>query len=113
MDVNSKKKRSQETSVASARPSSSPLAPVLLVALGAAVSLLALFQWMELLLLRANGTTVCGVNEFIDCEKVWEMPIAKAIHGALGIPVAGLGLVWGLAAFGLSLANVYRMLRQQ
>jgi protein-disulfide isomerase/uncharacterized membrane protein len=96
-----------------AKPSIVPLGPVLVVATAAATSLLALFQWMELLVLRAGGTTVCGISEQLNCEKIWDSGFATAIHKGLGIPVAGMGLVWGLAALGLGLVLVHRSLAGQ
>src|SRR5215211_3446360 len=81
-----------------------PVAPILLVATSAGESLLALFQWMELLVVRAGGSAVCGLSGPVNCQRVWETGFASRVHAALGVPVAGLGLVWGLAAFGLSLA---------
>ncbi|WP_233583279.1 vitamin K epoxide reductase family protein, partial [Corallococcus sp. CA053C] len=85
-----------------------PAAPVptrgalALLLLGIATSGLAVYQWMELLTLRAGGATACGINEHINCETVWNSDFASAVHDTLGIPIAGLGLVWGLTAVGLS-----------
>ncbi|NMO20688.1 thioredoxin domain-containing protein [Pyxidicoccus fallax] len=73
-----------------------------LLVLGLAESGLAIFQWMQLLTLRGGGATVCGVSETVNCETVWNSPFASRIHELLGVPVAGLGLVWGLVAVGLS-----------
>ncbi len=73
-----------------------------LLVLGLAESGLAIFQWMQLLTLRGGGATVCGVSETVNCETVWNSPFASRIHELFGIPVAGLGLVWGLVAVGLS-----------
>lgn len=83
-----------------------PTAPVrgalALLVLGLAESGLAIFQWMELLTLRGGGATVCGISDTVNCETVWNSPFASRIHELLGIPVAGLGLMWGLVAVGLS-----------
>jgi serine/threonine-protein kinase len=73
-----------------------------LLVLGVAESGLAIFQWLELLTLRGGGETVCGVSETVNCETVWNSPFASRVHELTGIPVAGLGLVWGLVAVGLS-----------
>jgi serine/threonine-protein kinase len=73
-----------------------------LLVLGLAESGLALFQWMQLLTLRGGGATVCGVSDTVNCETVWNSPFASRVHELLGIPVAGLGLLWGLVAVGLS-----------
>jgi serine/threonine-protein kinase len=75
---------------------------VALLALGLAESALSIFQWTQLLTLRGGGATVCGVNERINCETVWNSAFASRLHELFGIPVAGLGLVWGLAATGLA-----------
>ncbi|WP_164015895.1 thioredoxin domain-containing protein [Pyxidicoccus trucidator] len=84
----------------------SPTAPVrgalALLVLGLAESGLAIFQWMQLLTLRAGGATVCGVSDTVNCETVWNSPFASRLHELFGIPVAGLGLVWGVVAVGLS-----------
>lgn len=73
-----------------------------LLGLGLAQSALAIYQWMELLSLRAGGTTSCGISERVNCETVWNSPFASAVHGLFRIPVAGLGLVWGVVAVALS-----------
>ncbi|WNG50470.1 thioredoxin domain-containing protein [Archangium minus] len=73
-----------------------------LLGLGLAQSALAIYQWMELLTLRAGGTTSCGISERVNCETVWNSPFASAVHGLFRIPVAGLGLMWGLVAVALS-----------
>ncbi|QAT88137.1 vitamin K epoxide reductase family/thioredoxin domain-containing protein [Corallococcus coralloides] len=85
-----------------------PAAPVptrgalALLVLGLLTSALAVYQWMELLTLRAGGATSCGINEHVNCETVWNSDFASAVHDTLGIPIAGLGLVWGLSAVGLA-----------
>jgi serine/threonine-protein kinase len=72
-----------------------------LLVLGVAESALAIFQWSQLVTLSAGGSTVCGFSERLNCETVWTSPFANAVHRALGMPVAALGLVWGLVAVGL------------
>ncbi|MFP2899364.1 vitamin K epoxide reductase family protein [Corallococcus sp. 4LFB] len=85
-----------------------PAAPVptrgalALLVLGLLTSALAVYQWMELLTLRAGGATSCGINAHVNCETVWNSDFASAVHDTLGIPIAGLGLVWGLTAVGLA-----------
>jgi serine/threonine-protein kinase len=86
-----------------------PLARGLLIAFAAAESLLSLFQWYELMVVRSGGTTICGINEVVNCARVWDSPFAADIHRLIGIPVAGLGLVWGLAALGLSVTFALRL----
>jgi len=94
----------------STAPTVRPLAPVLLVALSAGMCLLALYEWMELLLLAAGGSTVCSLNETINCGAVWTSPFATQVNALTGLPVAGLGLVYGAVALGTSLLLVYRLL---
>lgn len=85
-----------------------PAAPVptrgalALLVLGLATSGLAVYQWLELLTVRAGGTTACSISETVNCATVWNSDFASAVHDTLGIPIAGLGLVWGLAAVGLA-----------
>jgi serine/threonine-protein kinase len=62
---------------------------------------LAVYQWLELLSVRAGHKPTCAVNETVDCTAVWNSPFASRLHELLGIPVAGMGVVWGLAALGL------------
>jgi protein-disulfide isomerase/uncharacterized membrane protein len=78
---------------------------VALLVLGLAESALAIYQWAELLTLRAGGATACGISERVNCETIWNTPFASRVHEALGIPVAGLGLLWGLVA--TALAGLY------
>ncbi|MCP3166909.1 vitamin K epoxide reductase/DsbA family protein [Myxococcus qinghaiensis] len=75
---------------------------VVLLVLGVAASVLSVFQWSQLLTLRAGGSTVCGVSDTVNCETVWNSPFATRMHELFGIPVAGLGLVWGLTVVALS-----------
>lgn len=75
---------------------------VVLLVLGVAASVLSVFQWSQLLTLRAGGSTVCGVSDTVNCETVWNSPFATRLHELFGIPVAGLGLVWGLTVVALS-----------
>ncbi|AGC48233.1 serine/threonine protein kinase [Myxococcus stipitatus DSM 14675] len=77
-------------------------AGVALLVLGLCASALSIFQWSQLLTLRAGGATVCGVSETVNCETVWNSPFATKVHELFGIPIAGLGLVWGLVVVALS-----------
>lgn len=90
-------------------PTIPPMSTVLLLVISAAAALLSLFQWMELLLVKSGGEPICSVNAFFNCGAVWNTAFATRIHHYLGIPVAGLGLVWALTAFGLSVLLVYRI----
>ena len=71
---------------------------LVLLVLGLAECALSVFQWSQLITLRNGGTTVCSVSEHVNCEMVWNTPFASRVHELLGIPVAGLGLLWGLVA---------------
>lgn len=87
----------------------SPNALTLLLITSAAESLLSLYQWMELLVVRSGGSAVCSINETVNCATVWNSGFASRVHSSLGMPVAGLGLVWGLTAFGLSVLLARRV----
>ena len=50
---------------------------------------------------RQGNKPICSVNEKLDCAAVWNSAFASRIHDLLGVPVAGLGVVWGVAALGL------------
>ncbi len=89
-------------------PRVAPIAPVLLLALAVAESLLSLYQWMELVLVRSGGKAICSVTATVNCATVWNSAFASRVHDLLGVPIAALGLVWGLTAFGLALALSYR-----
>jgi protein-disulfide isomerase len=73
-----------------------------LLVLGLAASALSIFQWSQLLTLRAGGSTLCGVSDRVNCDVVWNLPFASAVHGALNMPVAALGVLWGIVAVALS-----------
>src|SRR5687768_12441152 len=86
-----------------------------MVLLGLAVATLGLsiFQWAELVALRKGVKPSCAINSTLNCETVWNSELATAIHRALGIPVAGLGVVWALAAVALAAALVWRVRKGQ
>lgn len=73
-----------------------------LLGLGLAESALSLFQWSQLRTLRAGGSTFCAVSEHVNCETVWNSSFASQVNETLGIPVAGLGLIWGMVATALA-----------
>ena len=73
-----------------------------LLGLGLAESALSLYQWSELLTLRQGGATSCSISEHVNCETIWNTPFAGAVHELFRMPVAGLGLMWGLVAVALS-----------
>ncbi|MEL6186235.1 MAG: thioredoxin domain-containing protein [Myxococcota bacterium] len=59
----------------------------------------AVFQWMELIIDHSGGELVCALDEVWNCGAVWDAPLAKSLHRFTGLPVAGWGAVWALAAF--------------
>ena len=72
--------------------------PWTLLALGLAEIGLSTFQWVELRSIQAGGTAMCSINASVNCETVWTSPFAQRMGALTGLPVAGLGVVWGLAA---------------
>ncbi len=75
-----------------------PWVPWTLLGLGVAEIGLSIFQWFELRAIQAGGTAICSINASVNCETVWTSPFAQRLGGLTGMPVAGLGVVWGLAA---------------
>jgi serine/threonine-protein kinase len=93
------------------RPSAAALATLLGTSAG--LSGLAIYQWSELLVVRAGGTPSCAVNDTFNCAAVWNSPFAARVHEALGMPVAGLGLLWGLVALVLAVLVTVQARRGQ
>ena len=83
---------------------------MLLTAISAANALLAVWQWMELVLVSSGGKAACSINESVDCAQVWQSDFAGRAHALTGLPIAGLGLEWSLVAFALSLWLIHRAL---
>ncbi len=79
-----------------------------LTALGALSSLLSVFLWGQLLLVRQGGMPFCGLSASADCATVWNSPFASAVQRTSGIPIAGWGLVWSLVALVLPLYGLWR-----
>ncbi|MCE9673619.1 thioredoxin domain-containing protein [Myxococcus stipitatus] len=98
----SSKSSKSAPATAPAAPLSTPVAVVALLVLGLVESALSAFQWKELLVLRSGGETVCGISETVNCETVWNSAFATRVHELFGLPVAGLGLVWGISVVALS-----------
>lgn len=84
-------------------PAPSRGAVLTLISLASAETALAIFQWIELVIVRQGGSSVCAVNETVNCERVWNSAGAVRLSQLFGVPVAGLGLAWGLAAIVVSL----------
>jgi protein-disulfide isomerase len=85
-----------------ARPSPSKTWPAVLLGLALAEVVLALYQWRELWVVRGGGHAVCALGETVNCETVWNLPVAAQLHAWTLLPVAGLGLLWALCALALS-----------
>jgi len=76
-----------------------------MIASGAAELLLASWQWFELESIRRGGDApFCAINARVSCQTVWTSPMAAQVSNALHVPVAGLGVVWGLVAAFFALA---------
>ena len=75
----------------------------LLAGVGFAAAGWAVHLWNQLLIGRAGGEVACGFGDSGACMSAWDSAFASAIHGATGLPVAGWGLVWGIAALVLPL----------
>src|SRR5688572_18630648 len=99
----------RKTARAEPPPPKSDLFGVVLLALAAAVGLLALFQWYELISIQEGGTAFCSISDDLDCEVVWNSEFAKAIHRSTNLPLAAWGVVYSLTA----LAAAYRFHRLQ
>lgn len=84
---------------------------LILVALAAAHTAWALFQWYELIVARRGGDVVCVGGGH--CAEVWSSPFASAVHARTGMPVAAWGVAWGLAAFALPLVARIRLARRR
>lgn len=69
-----------------------------LCALGLAASGWAIFLWNQLLLARSGSDPFCGFGDSGDCAALWDAEFAAKVHDMTGLPVAGWGLVWGIAA---------------
>lgn len=95
------------------RPAASAFPPrtwAALAALAAVSACVALFLWMELVLLRSGGTSFCaGMGERFDCSQVWNGGFASLVHRLTGLPIAGWGIVWSAVAFVLPLAGLLRV----
>ena len=84
----------------------------LTAALGLAAAGWAAFQWLELVRMRHGESIVCGPGGG-HCAELWDSPFASAVHAHSGLPVAGWGVVWGIAAFVLPLVAAIRVGRRR
>lgn len=81
-------------------------------AIGLASAAWAAFQWYELGVARRGGQIVC-LGGGGHCAEVWDSPFASAVHASTGLPVAGWGAVFGLAALVLPLIARLRLSRRR
>ncbi len=88
-------------------PLSGAAAATLLATSGGLVAL-AIYQWLELLELRAGRLPACALNATFNCATVWDTAFAHRIHEYVGMPVAGLGVLWGGVAFVLAFLFIQR-----
>lgn len=80
-----------------------------LTAIGAVSALWSLLLWAELVLSRSGAGSFCGEGGKLNCSAVWDGAFASAIHRITGLPIAGWGLLWSLAAFALPLFGLARL----
>ena len=79
-----------------------------LVALGFLGALVSVFLWLQLVLARSGGPSVCGPEDGGSCGALWDGPFARTVQETTGLPVAAWGLVWALVAFLLPLLELVR-----
>jgi len=91
------------------RPAATAGSLAALVALGVSTSLWSLFLWGELLRSRGGAQPFCPLGESGQCSALWDAGFARAVHTWTGIPVAGWGVLWGLAAAALPLRALVRL----
>ncbi|HET7293629.1 MAG TPA: thioredoxin domain-containing protein [Vicinamibacteria bacterium] len=101
--------RVSATTHSDARPTPGAGALGLLVVLGAASALWSVFLWGELVRARQGGTAFCPMGGDARCFELWDGAFASAVHALTGLPLAGWGVAWGLAAFALPLALLVRL----
>lgn len=82
-----------------------------LAVLGVASALWSLFLWSQLLVYRAGGTPFCPLEVSGGCAVAWDSGLADSVHRVTGVPIAGWGVVWGLAAFFLPLRALLQRAR--
>jgi serine/threonine-protein kinase len=86
----------------------SPRSVAALVALGFLGALLSVFLWLQLVLARSGGPSVCGPEDGGRCGALWDGGFARAVQETTGLPVAAWGLMWSLVAFLLPLLELVR-----
>jgi protein-disulfide isomerase len=88
------------TSSKPAGPSSAALWTLL--GTGTATSALAVYQWLEFMVVIGGGKPACALNETVNCATVWTSEFSSRVQDTFGMPIAALGLVWGLSATALA-----------
>lgn len=103
----------RRASTASIQQGPSPGALAALTALGVFSSLWALFLWAQLMLARSGGAPFCASGEDTGCARAWDSPLAASVHSLTGLPLAGWGLVWSVAAFLFPLLSLLRLAQRR
>ena len=98
---------------AAPHPAPTPGSLAALVGLGALNALWALFLWTELGTARRGGAAFCPMAGGNDCLGAWDSAFASFVHRISGVPVAGWGLIWSLAATALPLLALWRLAERQ
>ena len=76
-----------------------------LTGLALAVTLWSAFLWWQLIEARASGSDpFCAFGDPGACGELWDGAFASGVHRWSGVPVAGWGLIWGIAALALTAA---------
>lgn len=65
---------------------------------GALASGWAIFLWHQLMVARSGAKPFCGFGDSGDCAVLWDAEFAARVHDLTGLPVAGWGVAWGIAA---------------
>ena len=104
---------SRRHSTTSVQQAPSPSALTSLAALAVFSALWALFLWGQLMLTRSGGTPFCASGEDTGCAGAWDSAFAAAVHRLTGLPIAGWGLVWGVAAFVFPLLSLLRVAQRR
>lgn len=89
--------------------STKPAALAAAAGLAATSALWALFQWTELRVARSGGDSFCGFGGGDTCARIWDSPLASTVQELTGVPVAGWGLVWSLAALAFPVLALTRL----
>lgn len=90
-----------------------PVAVAALAALGVLSALWALFLWQQLVLAHSGEAPFCAAGEAAGCAASWDSAFASAIHRFTGLPLAGWGLVWGVAAFAFPFLSLLRLAQRK